>query len=504
MPALTARRAALARDIGYAVGLLGVAILAIALHRNGHTQGDDFALYLRQARSIFEGNPGQVIADNRFAVLNSDSGFSPIGYPWGWPLVLSPFVHLWGLDYDRLKLVTVALFCIWLALLFGIVRRRLGRWPALGVVAIIGTSPQYLLHTDQLLSEYLFFISIAVVIWWCDRIQRDNDVIEAGRNQLIVLGVLMGLAFNVRREAMVLVVVVAALQVVALVSANVDGRRSVRGILERARRSWVALLTPYASFVASIVVFQLLLPTALLPDNGNSRAYLRDRLGEFPATLTNHLNLGKHPVVGIAILAVAVVGAVLGVRRRPKLDAPLVALALFTSLILGTHLRQVERYWLQVTPWVLYFAVVALVELSMVFARHRRVAGAVVAIPFVVLVAAHLSVLPGRIADARDLNDAGSRQFGPSNPVVDPVYEAVLEFTPADSVVAFYRARTMTLLTDRRSFQTKDLDRILQSADYYAERRNSKYWQPTLDEDHQGLVEVWSDPRWTLWQVAET
>src|SRR6187431_2398971 len=163
MPAPTARRAALARTTGYVAGLIGLAVLATALHRNGHTQGDDFALYLRQARSIFEGNPGQVIADNRFAVLNSDSGFSPIGYPWGWPLVLSPFVHLWGLDYDRLKLVTVALFCAWLALLFGIVRRRLGRWPALAVVAVIATSPPYLLHTDQLLSEYLFFVSIAVV-----------------------------------------------------------------------------------------------------------------------------------------------------------------------------------------------------------------------------------------------------------------------------------------------------------------------------------------------------
>ena len=110
--------------------------LATALHRHGHAQGDDFALYLRQARSIFDGDIGGVIDDNRFGVLNSDTAFSPIGYPWVWPLVLSPFVHFWGLDYDRLKLVTVAMFCAWLVLLFGIVRRRLGRWPALGVTAV--------------------------------------------------------------------------------------------------------------------------------------------------------------------------------------------------------------------------------------------------------------------------------------------------------------------------------------------------------------------------------
>ena len=148
--------------------------------------------------------------------------------------MLSPFVHLWGLDYDRLKLVTVALFVAWVVLLFGIVRRRLGRWPALGVTAVIATSPAYLLHTDQLISEYAFFVTIAVVIWWCDRIQRDADVIGAGRHQLVVLGVLMALAFNVRREAMVLVAVVAVLQLVALLTAG-DRRRSLRRVLERIR-----------------------------------------------------------------------------------------------------------------------------------------------------------------------------------------------------------------------------------------------------------------------------
>jgi hypothetical protein len=440
-------------------------------------------------------------------VLNSDAGFSPNGYPWGWPLVLSPFVHLWGLDYDRLKMVTVALFCAWVALLFGIVRRRLGRWPALGVTAVVATSPAYLAHTDQLISEYAFFVAIGVVIWWCDRIQRDHDIIEAERNHLIILGVLMALAFNVRREAMVLVAVVAVLQLVALLTAG-DGRRSVLAgqqgaMFDRVRASWPALVTPYATFVAGVALFQLLLPTDLLPDNGNSRSFLQDRLGEVPATLTNQLNLGIHPLVGIMILVVAVVGAVIGVRRRPSLDAPLVVLAVLTSLILGTHLRQVERYWLQITPWVVYFATVALVELGLAFGRHRRLASVVVAIPLAVVIAAHFVVLPAKVSDARDFNDAGGHQSGPSNPVVDPIYDAVLELTPADSIVAFYRARTMTLLTDRRSFQTRDLDRILRSADYYAERRNSKYWQPTLEADHEGLVEVWSDQRWILWEVTE-
>ena len=129
------------------------------------------------------------------------------------------------------------------------------------------------------------------------------------------------------------------------------------------------------------------------------------------------MNLGVHPLVGILILVVAVVGAVIGVRRRPSLDAPLVVLAVFTSFILGTHLRQVERYWLQVTPWVVYFATVALVELGRAV-RSSPAASPRPSWPFplVVVVAAHLVILPGRVSDARDFNDAGRPAVRPVEP----------------------------------------------------------------------------------------
>ena len=127
--------------VGWALALatvvVGAAVAAVLLHRNGHTQGDDFALYLRQARSLFDGDIGDVVADNRFSVVNSGPVFSPIAYPWGWPLMLAPFVNRWGYDYDRLKLLEVAAFCIWLVLVHGIVRRRAGRLLAIAVTAVV-------------------------------------------------------------------------------------------------------------------------------------------------------------------------------------------------------------------------------------------------------------------------------------------------------------------------------------------------------------------------------
>ncbi len=210
------------------------------------------------------------------------------------------------------------------------------------------------------------------------------------------------------------------------------------------------------------------------------------------------------------MLALAVIGVVIGVRRRPALDMPLLVLAVLSTLAVSTHLRRVDRYWFQITPWVAYFTTVALVAtVGWLFARWGRsirTATAVALVPLGVLVVAHGVVLSGDISDARQYNDLGRVQSGPSNPVVAPIFTAVDELTPPDAVIAYYRARTMTLLTDRRAFQTKQLDRIIDQADYYAERRNSTYWQPELtaaDARRAGFEAVWSDQRWTLWRLPD-
>ena len=493
------------RALTLGVVVIGSGLLAVQLHRNGHTQGDDFALYLRQARSVFDGDIGAVLADNRFAVLNSDAAFSPLAYPWGWPLLLSPFVHLWGLDYDRLKLVEVAVFMVWLVLLHGIVRRRIGRLPALAIVAVIGTAPVYLAHTDQLLTEIPHLAAVAVFVWWYDRIRARASLLTAVRADLVVLGALVVLAFNVRREGVALLAVIAVMQLYDLVAAT---GRSRSGFTDGVRANWQALITPYLTFAVGAALFQLLLPTALLPDNGNSSSFIDDRLGEFPGILSDQLGLGIHPLAGIAILGLAAGGAVVGVRRRPTLDLPLLVVAIASMLMISTHLRKVDRYWFQITPWILYFATVALVGLAeLAFRRRRQIGQFVALVPLAAIVIAHLVVLPGKIGDARDYDAAGRIQSGPTNPSVAPIFDAVSAFTPPDAIIAYYRARTMTLLTDRRSFQTKDLERISQNADYFAQRRGSTYWQPTLgvgDARRAGFEEVWSDATWILWRTPST
>ena len=73
-----------------------------------------------------------------------------------------------------------------------------------------------LAHTDFLLSEYPHAVAIGVFVWWLDRISADGTLLQASTRRLVVLGVLAAVAYNVRRESIVLVVVLAITQLRAV------------------------------------------------------------------------------------------------------------------------------------------------------------------------------------------------------------------------------------------------------------------------------------------------
>jgi hypothetical protein len=273
------------------------------------------------------------------------------------------------------------------------------------------------------------------------------------------------------------------------------------------RVPWWTLATPHLAMVASIVVFQLLLPSMLIPDSGDGPRYIPDRIGDYAGVLTAQLGIGRHPLIGAVILLLAVAGIVIGCIHRPRLDIPLAAVALFSVATVSTHFRMVDRYYFQVLPWVLYFAARAIMAAIPLQRGHVQRAAVVVAtVPLLYLVAVHAAVLPGDIGDARDFDAAGRQQIGPTDPSTIPIYEAVAKYTEPDAVVAYFRARTMTLLTDRRAFQTTSLLRVEQRADYFAQQRFSEYFQPketAAELTAAGLVEVWSNDRWVLWRLPD-
>jgi hypothetical protein len=503
--------------------VLGACYVAINLHRRGHTTGDDWALYVRMAKSLFEGNVADVISDNRFLYDNSVAVTPPI-YPWGWPLLLSPFVRIWGIDFDRLKLVEVAVFAAWLVLFHGIVRRRGGRIMAFALTAVFATSYAYLVYTDQLLTEYPHMLAVAVAIWWLDRVSDRSRLTSASTRDLVILGLLLVAAYNVRREGLMLLFAVAGAQLVDL-AAERWGRRVRAGI---GALPWKALLTPHLTFAAGAAIFQLLLPSTLIPDNGNSPRFIATRLWslnneptgsrrpQYPANLVSQLGLREPPAFARWLMVGAAVGAVLACIRAPRRNVPLAVLCLATMLLIGTHLRMVARYYMQVTPLILFFVAMLLrygVEwIAGVIARRplslswRRGVAVLAAFPFLWLSVYHVTDLPRRIDAAEQFNDSGAVQRGPMQEQNQRAMEIIEEHTRPGDIVVYYRARTATLYTGRRALQTTSLDRMSSLGDWFLQNKTENYSQVVATFDQlvdAGYELVYEDTNWRLWRIPD-
>jgi len=530
---ITARRASGAALV---VVVAIAAYVAVHLHRRGHTTGDDFALYLRQAQSLFEGNVAQVISDNRLLWQHA-VGVTPQMYPWGFAVVLSPFVRVFGLDYGRLKLVEVACICVWLVLYHGIVRRRTGRVAALALTAVFATAPVYLVHTDQLLTEFPHMLAVAVVIWWLDRVMARHRLTDASVSELIILGLLVVAAYNVRREGIVLVLVVGVAQLVDLVAARsrgIDGGEGSpwrRGSHPVGALPWRRLLVPHLSFVAGAIVAQFLLPSTLLPDNGNSRRFIPTRLfnindpnncpnpesrscANYPWHLLQQLGLTERPVYGLIIIGLALAGVIVACAKAPRLNVPLAGLMVVTMLVIGTHFRMVARYYFQVTPLIVLFVTILLLtafgELGeIVKSRGRWVSRAAIGLalaPALWLTTIHLWSIPSKIDAASRYNDSGAVQSGPTNERALDAFAIIEEHTRPDDIIVYYRARTLTLYTDRRALQlgTTAIPTMTQVADYFLQSVQSDYSQPVATSGELlalGYVVVFEDANWRLWRI---
>lgn len=462
-------------------------------HYLGHAWGDDFALYVRQARSIFNGNIGQVIADNRFNVDNAAKpGFSPYVYPWGWPLLLSPFVRLFGLDYARLKMVEIALLCGFLWVFHEILRTRLQRWMAFGVVASIGTTLAYLVHTDQLLSELPYMLAIATTFWWLDRCRRVHDRLHAAsRNDLIVLGLLAVFVFNVRREGLAMIAAIVVAQLL-----DVRGQWRVADKLR--------LATPLATFVAGVVGFQLLLPSALAPDypNAGLSQTWKKLQGPFRTTFASQLGLPRLRGIGLLLVFLLVVaGIVIRMWRAPRTDAPWLVFALGSLTIAGMIPAVAGRYMLAITPFGLYFAVQALAAIPIT----RRIRSWLAIGLLVSLVSYHLHDVEKQVGQMRDLRARGAALAdGPEAPYAVAGFAAIRHFTHEGDVIAFFKVRALTLYTNRRGVQSSELPVIQRRADFYLMRKVSGVPQISADDGRtMGWTVTWEDPSWVLWRVRQ-
>jgi hypothetical protein len=521
------------------VGIVAISLGALwfwnGFQIEGHGWGDDFSLYVNQARSLVQGDVGQTIADNHYAVDNSAwHTFSPYAYPWGVPLLLAPVMALTGsvdpthgIDYAPLKFVISITFLIGLLAYHHVCRRRVHLIASVLLPFFFATGYWYVNHTDQILSELPFLMWVMLFVVWLDRVRERGVLLGGSRWHLVVLGALACTAFNTRREGLGLLLGLLAAQVAAAIADTGPG-----GMRERVGRlrslDWRGVATPWITFTVSAVVVQLVLPSDFLPkyterdpaaDTGlhripdNIRIYeplLGEQLGLKDPGPNEILAYGSARLGEIALYAIvtaAVLGIVLALVTQWRRDAGLVGSALGIAGAVLVAPFQDYRYLMPLLPFLLLFAMMG------VSIPIRTLTGLSDKWPVLVGEIALVALILGGMPDTRNAHGYRSEwigpQAGPQQPDTLEMWQAVRTETRGDSVIVFSRARTMALYTGRKAVQGGAIEFTARAGDYYvmyleADGTPGTYSQYPLTDDEaaeRGFTEVWRNAGWVIWRI---
>lgn len=498
----------------------GVLLIAVFNQRSGHDWGDDFALYLRQARGLVDGRVGEVLDDNRFTVDNSSwHTFSPYSYPWGFPLLLAPFYALRGLDFGLFKVLEATFFAGFLFVFGAILRRRIGDVAAATLVLLIGLSVPYVGWTDTVLSEFPYLLVVALALWWLDRCREREALGGPALGPLILLGFLIGYAYSVRREGLALLLALGLVHLTVIV----PPLWAARSLQPLRKVRWSRILIPYATFLAWVAGLQLVLPTVLyqsFPNTGLSQVkpnliWYRDILAEqiglkdmgYPPLRL----LGSDGLARVALglfVGCTVIGLVARAIRAIAVDASLIGYLVGVSAIFAVTPFHEGRYLFSITPLMAYFSFQGVATIAELLAGKRDAAVRVGSI------AATAFILVFTLANANDLWHRTELRrasgdyviWGPEDPSARQMFAAVEATTDEDDVIGFFRARAMNLYSDRRSVQVTSIADVLARTDFYVMAKNSTYSQLLLDDvqaEAAGLSKVWENDRFVIFRTPD-
>jgi 4-amino-4-deoxy-L-arabinose transferase-like glycosyltransferase len=414
--------------------LLGCTAIYVGGFSNGHNWGGDFSAYIMQAVSIVEGSSAEFIERNAFTVEGSSYAMGPITYPWGFPLLLAPVYALFGMNLLAFKLVGLVCYLLFLTTLQLGLRHYLSVTERMVAVAFFAFNPNLLWFGDNILSDFPFLLFSTVALFMLDAVSKGRYW-WGQREDMVVLGLVIGAAFLVRTNGILLLPVLAF----ALVW---QSRR-----LLAALTAWPALLS-FAMLVLGVMSW--------LPDAQSSHFNeldavswdsIRRNLDYYAWLIQDMFILYEYPGFAAQAYWVSLMLVCLGLTMGAVSSLPLLLYALLTLglFVVWPHLQGL-RFLYPLLPVFVLYAVMGLRVLAPLLAPLR------VSHMSAVLPLLALFFWVGMEQTHRQWQNG---QFmpvdGPYMPDAQEVFAFIREQTPPDAVVVFQKPRVLRLMTDRDS-----------------------------------------------------
>ncbi|HOJ70312.1 MAG TPA: phospholipid carrier-dependent glycosyltransferase [Syntrophorhabdaceae bacterium] len=175
--------------------------------KKGHTWGDDFALYIAQAKSLVENSVKSLIEQQMFLEQYSSELHGPLVYPWGFPVLLAPVYKIFGFDIVAMKIYVFLFFIGSLFILFYFFEDRISERFRLLLVSIFALNPVFFYFKEYVLADVPFLFFTLLGMWMIKLYIIEKRFMINRYISLFLLGFVCFFAYFIKIQGFVLFVI---------------------------------------------------------------------------------------------------------------------------------------------------------------------------------------------------------------------------------------------------------------------------------------------------------
>jgi len=423
----------------------------------GHYWGGDFSAYIMQSVSFLEGTESEFIHQNSFTIQNSNAALGPINYPWGFPILISPVIYLFGINLLALKSINILIYLLFLVCIFLLFAGRLSFVNRLVMLAFFAFSPVIIQAHDNILSDIPFLFFSTISVFMIDRFILSEKKLVSFTFDNLLLGFSIFAAYSTRTNGALLLLVLLITQIVKrITSLNTNPINTKRIYLN---------VLPYLAFFTLLGLSMLKLPDSSASYISQSDGLNIVRAVKFLYRYTMLLPTMLHTYdyespFNIFLFIIFLPFALMGVLSRWRSDYHFIIYSGFT-LILYSYPPFIAglRYVFPVLPFYIYFILVGWDWLSSILKdRNLRVVryfgNALLLIILLVGIASSLSLAIENLSGRRQIE-------GPYDRSSTEMFRFITKNTGVESTIVFFKPRVLRLITGRRSLKALYCPNIL-------------------------------------------
>lgn len=404
------------------IGVIGaIGIFQIATIRQGHGWGDDFAMYIQQAKKLAGDLP---TGDSGYIYNPHYPELGPPAYPPLYPLLLVPIYRHFGLSLGVMKVEIVLCFLLALIILSIMFAAHLPFSELIVLIAVLGFSPFFWDAKDRIGSDLPFFALCSLALYLMTLLQRRaRDVWWLSA----FLGFVIYACYTARTIGIVLLPCLVLYELVT--------RRRI------SRASLISCAVALALIGMNSSLFQVAgnyagdihLSWQAIARN------LRGYFWEIHSSLWPFYGPEGAQVFTLVLFVLGIAGYIS--RVRSGISVLEVFAATYTAAILLWTIDFDSRFLIPVIPLWLYYIISCLRQIA---ARHFGSNQRVVPVLL-------LTLFIASYASAYTRKDFGPIRQGIGDPRFVEACTFIKEETPAHAVVVFAKPRLLALVTDRRA-----------------------------------------------------